>query len=104
MVVRKQSVSFTEAAFTFASELVERGEYPTVSAAVSGELARAKAARERQATLLEAEVARRLALPPDRWAPVGDLGEITRGARERLAALTQERDRRSGEHPDSAEG
>lgn len=104
MVARKQSVSFTEAAFAFATELVERGEYPNVSAAVSGELARAKAAREREAKLLEAEVARRLALPPDRWAPVGDLHEVTRGARERLTALARERDRRSGEHADSAKG
>lgn len=64
MTVHK-SVSFTDAAFAFARELVEAGEYPNVSAAVSGEMARAKAARER--TLLEAEVQRRLALPPDQW-------------------------------------
>ena len=99
MVVRKQSVSFTEAAFAFAHELVERGEYPTVSAAVSGELARAKAAREREVALLEAEVARRLALPLDRWEPMGDLGEVTRAARERLAALARERDGGDGRHP-----
>ena len=61
MTVHKQSVSFTDAAFAFARELVEAGEYPNVSAAVSGEMARAKAARERERTLLEAEVQRRLA-------------------------------------------
>ena len=42
MGVHKQSVSFTEAAFAYARELVERGDYPNVSAAVSGELARAR--------------------------------------------------------------
>lgn len=43
MSVQKQSVSFTEAAYGFARELVEAGEYPNDSAAVSGELAKAKA-------------------------------------------------------------
>ena len=38
MSVQKQSVSFTDTAIAFAKELVEAGEYPTVSAAVSGEL------------------------------------------------------------------
>lgn len=47
MGVHKQSVSFTDAAFSFARELVESGEYPNISAAVSGEMARARAARER---------------------------------------------------------
>jgi len=37
MGVHKQSVSFTDSAFAFARELVESGEYPTISAAVSGE-------------------------------------------------------------------
>ncbi len=31
--VHKQSVSFTDAAFSFARELVESGEYPNISAA-----------------------------------------------------------------------
>ena len=92
MGVHKQSVSFTDSAFAYARELVDRGEYPNVSAAVSGELARAKAARDRDAALLEAEVARRLALPPDQWEPVGELDDVTRGARARLAALRAERD------------
>ena len=92
MAARKQSVSFTEAAFAFAQQLVDAGEYPNVSAAVSGELVRAKAAREHEAALLAAEIERRLALPLDRWEPVGDLAEVTRAARTRLAAL------RSAEH------
>lgn len=41
MSVQKQSVSFTDAAYAFARELVEAGEYPNMSAAVSGELAKA---------------------------------------------------------------
>ena len=56
MTVHKQSVSFTDAAFAFARELVEAGEYPNVSAAVSGEMARAKAARDRERALLDVEV------------------------------------------------
>jgi Arc/MetJ-type ribon-helix-helix transcriptional regulator len=80
MGVHKQSVSFTDAAFAYALELVETGEYPNVSAAVSGELAKARAARQREAALLEAEVQRRLALPADQWEPVGSLSEVTREA------------------------
>lgn len=87
MSVHKQSVSFTDAAFAFARELVEAGEYPNISAAVSGEMARAKAARERDRALLEAEVQRRLALPPDQWEPVAALGTFTSNAREHLAKL-----------------
>ena len=70
MGVHKQSVSFTDAAFNFARELVESGEYPNISAAVSGEMARARAARERERLLFEAEVQRRLALPqPAEFVP-----------------------------------
>ena len=87
MSVHKQSVSFTDAAFAFARELVEAGEYPNVSAAVSGEMARAKAARERERMLLEAEVQRRLALAPDQWEPVGPLEAFAVGARGHLTAL-----------------
>jgi Arc/MetJ-type ribon-helix-helix transcriptional regulator len=47
MGVHKQSVSFTDAAFDFARELVESGEYPNISAAVSGEMARARGAGAR---------------------------------------------------------
>jgi antitoxin ParD1/3/4 len=87
MSVHKQTVSFTDAAFAYARSLVEAGEYPNVSAAVSGEMARAKAARERQAAMTAAEIERRLALPLDRWEPVGELSEVTREARTRLHAL-----------------
>lgn len=87
MSVHKQSVSFTDAAFAFARALVEAGEYPNVSAAVSGEMARAKAARERERALLAAEVQRRLALPPDQWEPMAALDTFTSKAREHLAIL-----------------
>lgn len=85
MGVHKQSVSFTEAAFTYAKELVDHGDYPNVSAAVSGELARARAAREREQTLLEAEVRRRLQVPTDQWEPVTSVADFTADARAFLA-------------------
>lgn len=81
MGVHKQSVSFTDAAFAYAKDLVDRGDYPTISAAVSGELARARAAREREETLLAAEVCRRLQVPTDQWEPVTDVAGFTADAR-----------------------
>lgn len=87
MSVHKQSVSFTEAAFDFARELVETGEYPNVSAAVSGELARAKASRERERMLFEAEIRRRLALPLDHWEPIPEGVSFTADARAYLARI-----------------
>ena len=85
MGVHKQSVSFTDTAFAFARELVESGEYPNISAAVSGELARARASRERNRALFEAEVQRRLGLPLDAWEPVGAAENFTADARSHLA-------------------
>jgi len=89
MSVQKQSVSFTDTAYTFAKELVEAGEYPNVSAAVSGELAKAKAVRDRERTLFEAEIERRLSLPFDQWEPVGEASDVTAGARAHLATIAQ---------------
>lgn len=96
MAVRKQTVSFTEPAFDYARRLVDAGEYPNISAAVSGEMVRARAARESQATLLAAEVERRLALPLDQWEPVGEFREVTGEARARLTALRREQARKQG--------
>ncbi len=90
MGAQKQSVSFTKAAFAYARELVDQGEYPTISAAVSGELARARGARAREAALLEAEVRRRLELPLDQWVPVDSPDAFTAGALARIEALEQE--------------
>jgi Arc/MetJ-type ribon-helix-helix transcriptional regulator len=87
MSVQKQSVSFTDTAYAFARELVDAGEYPNVSAAVSGELARAKAQRERERAVLEAELERRLSLPLDQWDPIGEASEVTAGARAHLGAV-----------------
>ncbi|KZY52804.1 hypothetical protein A3734_02355 [Sulfitobacter sp. HI0054] len=89
MSVQKQSVSFTDTAYAFAKELVEGGEYPNMSAAVSGELAKAKVERERERAVLEAELERRLSLPIDQWKPAGEASSITAGARAHLAALTR---------------
>lgn len=87
MGAHKQSVSFTDTAFAFARELVESGEYPNISAAVSGEMARARAARERERVLFEAEVQRRLALPLDAWEPLRTGETLTSDARAHLAQL-----------------
>lgn len=90
MGVQKQSVSFTDAAYSYAKELVEAGEYPNVSAAVSGELAKAKADRDRERSLLEAELERRLSLPLDQWEPLGDIADVTAGARAHLDATAKQ--------------
>lgn len=95
MGVLKQSVSSTEAAY--ARELVERDDCSTLSAAVSGELARAWASRERDRALLEAEVQRRLEAPLDRWITVGALDDLTRGASARIDALQRKAGRESRE-------
>lgn len=97
MGVRKQSVSFTEAAFAYAKELVDRGDYPNVSAAVSGELARARASRAHEQALLEAEVQRRLELPPDQWEPIGNIADLTLDARAYLDELD------AADHRDSSD-
>ena len=89
MGVHKQSVSFSDTAFAFARELVESGEYPNISAAVSGEMARARAARERERVLFEAEVKRRVALPLDVWEPIGTGSSLTSDARAHLAQRAQ---------------
>ena len=89
MSVQKQTVSFTDTAYAFARELVEAGEYPNMSAAVSGELAKAKAGRDRERALFEAELERRLALPFDQWEPVGEASAVTAGARAHLAAIAR---------------
>ena len=91
MGVQKQSVSFTDAAYSYAKELVEAGEYPNVSAAVSGELAKAKADRDCERSLLEAELERRLSLPLDQWEPLGDASDVTAGARAHLDAMAKQR-------------
>jgi antitoxin ParD1/3/4 len=89
MGVHKQSVSFTDAAFNFARELVASGEYPNISAAVSGEMTRARAVRERERLLFEADVQRRLALPLNAWEPVRTGESITSVARTHLARLAK---------------
>ena len=89
MGVHKQSVSFTDTAFAFARELVESGEYPNISAAVSGEMARARAAREHERMLFEVEVQRRLALPLDDWEPIKLTESFTQDARAHLTRRAQ---------------
>ena len=59
-------------------------------------MARARAMREREQALLEAEVKRRLALPPDRWEPVGSLDDLTAGAFARIAERERQDEGSSG--------
>jgi antitoxin ParD1/3/4 len=89
MGVHKQGVSSTDTAFAFARELVESGEYPNISAAVSGEMVRARAVRERERVLFEIEVQRRLALPLDAWEPISAEDSFTADARAHLTGQTQ---------------
>lgn len=89
MGVHKQSVSFTDQAFAFSRELVEVGEYPNISAAVSGELARARASREKERKLFEVEVQRRLSLPLDTWEPLAESADFARDARNHLLSILQ---------------
>ena len=70
-------------------ELVQVGKYPNMSAAVSGELAKAKAERERGKAVLEAELERRLTLPLDQWEPVGNASDVTAGARAHLTVMNR---------------
>jgi Arc/MetJ-type ribon-helix-helix transcriptional regulator len=68
----KQTTSYTDEAFAYARELVEGGEFGSISAAASAALLALKRAREAEARLLEAEVLRRAQLPPDayvEWRP-----------------------------------
>ena len=90
MGVQKQSVSFTDAAYAYAKDLVARGDYPTISAAVSGELARARTSREREQAILAAEVRRRLEVPLDQWVPLGNFDDLTASAFARIDALERE--------------
>ena len=87
MGVHKQSVSFPDQAFAFARELVEAGEYPNISATVSGELARARASREKERKLFEVEVRRRLSLPLDTWEHLAESADFTSGARNHLLSI-----------------
>jgi antitoxin ParD1/3/4 len=87
MGVHKQSVDFSEDAYAFARELVESGEYASVSEAVSGELERAKELRAWRQVALEAEVLRRLELPVEEWPAFTEGADLTRKAREYLRRI-----------------
>jgi hypothetical protein len=63
-----------------------------------GELARARAAREREQALLEAEVRRRLKLPIDQWEPIGSVDDLFLKARARIGALQRQAGSDEGRH------
>jgi antitoxin ParD1/3/4 len=92
MGVHKQSVDFSEDAYAFARELVESGEYASVSEAVSGELERAKELRAWRQVALEAEVLRRLELPVEEWRR-GTVDDLMREARDYLETLPRAPDK-----------
>lgn len=87
----RQSVSFSDTAlaFAFARELVESGEYQNISAAVSVEMDRTRAARDRERVLCKTPVQQRLALPLDAWEPIGAPDSFTKDARSHLARHAQ---------------
>jgi Arc/MetJ-type ribon-helix-helix transcriptional regulator len=89
-------IDVTDAALAYASDLVDRGEYPNVGAAISGELQRARSSREQQAAVLEAEVERRLDLPLDDWEAVEDDADFVSPGHDRLAELRAAADQRRG--------
>ena len=79
----KQTTSYTDEAFAFARELVEGGEFGSISAAASAALLHMKRARDAEARLFEAEVLRRAQLPADQyldWQPGQLLDAYDRGA------------------------
>lgn len=86
MDAQKKSFNFADTDFDSAREIAESKEYPNVSAAVSGELAQAKTGGDKARARFKAEMKRRLALPLDRWEPVGELDRLTSDARAQLAA------------------
>lgn len=89
MGIQKKSVSFTDAAHEYVENLVTRGDYPTLSAAVSGELARAREVRAREEALFDAELQRRLAMPVEQWEPVG-LDDLFRPLLDKVAKMASE--------------
>jgi len=52
-------------------------------------LVKAKAAREREHAVFEAELKRRLSLPLDQWEPVGETKGVAQGARVYIAKMFQ---------------
>ncbi len=66
----EETVALSPSARAFAESLVEQGEYDSLDAAVSGILDAARAQRDADWEPIEAEVARRMALPEDQWVRI----------------------------------
>jgi antitoxin ParD1/3/4 len=70
MTTSGESINLTEAALAFARELVETGQYPDISTAVSEEMIKARGARQHeQAPHIAGLKVRRIA-SWDAWEPV----------------------------------
>ena len=85
----KHTTSYTDEAYAHAQALAETGEYTSISAAVSAVLVRDSQRLARERAAFEAELERRLALPDDKWLPVGADG-LLEGAIARLDARIAE--------------
>ena len=82
--IQKQNVILTDSAFAFARELIDSGEYPNISAAVSGEMARSRAARERERLFSEARIRHF-----DTWEPFAATDNFTANVLARSVRHTQ---------------
>jgi antitoxin ParD1/3/4 len=66
----EQRINLTEAALAFARELVETGQYPDLTTAVSEEMIKARGAREHEHARHRAETQLRRTVYWDTWEPV----------------------------------
>jgi antitoxin ParD1/3/4 len=87
--VNKQAIPLGAGALAYAAELVARGDYDDVSAAITGELDRAKALREDEALGLSAVLRSRLSMPVTEWSPVSDVDDLTKAALRHIDRLEQ---------------
>ena len=88
--VNKQAIPLGDGALAYAAELVARGDYDDIGAAITGELDRAKALRENEALGLSAMLRARLAMPVAEWVPVADVDDLTEAALRHIDRLAQD--------------
>lgn len=88
--MNKRSVSLEADTVDYAAELVARGDYPSISAAIVGEVAVARALREDGSAELVGRLRERLSLPPEAWAEVASLDDLMRSALSHIDQLERE--------------
>ncbi len=89
MGVQKRIVSLVKQPELSPRNRSKREEYANMGAAASGALTKAKAEREHERAVPEAELERRLSLPLDRREPVGNAPDFTSNAQAHLATMTR---------------